>query len=222
MKSFLALLVLFFSLAANAATVTSSRSSSLLLAELMGDVLYFQLDNSSRSREKINSLVGLAQRSDGFSGDARAKKLLLAVGQLMGDGKDKVTFDAEALKNAAYAYEDLVQSRYGVDGKNAAFLVLDFRYRYLAMTLPSLSENNIIVMPLLRSVEDSFGATDGQMNKLAGNRQGTPALKKWVFLRPRLTDYNNKPIPALANGMLLRIAGELQGGSAPAYVSLRK
>lgn len=217
MKSFLALLVLFFSLAVNAATVTSSRSSSLLLAELMGDVLYFQLDNSSRSREKINSLIGLAQRNEGAASDAREKKLLLAVSQLMGDGKGRVTFDAEALKNAAYAYEDLVQSRHEADGKNAAFLVLDFRYRYLAMTLPSLSENNIIVMPLLRSVEDSFGATDGQMKKLAGN-----SLKKWVFLRPRLTDYNNKPIPALANGMLLRIAGELQGGSAPAYVSLRK
>lgn len=222
MKSFLALLVLFFSLAVNAATVTSSRSSSLLLAELMGDVLYFQLDNSSRSREKINSLIGLAQRNEGAASDIREKKLLLAVSQLMGDGKGRVTFDAEALKNAAYAYEDLVQSRHEADGKNAAFLVLDFRYRYLAMTLPSLSENNIIVMPLLRSVEDSFGATDGQMKKLAGNSQGTPALKKWVFLRPRLTDYNNKPIPALANGMLLRIAGELQGGSAPAYVSLRK
>lgn len=222
MKSFLALLVLFFSLAVNAATVTSSRSSSLLLAELMGDVLYFQLDNSSRSREKINSLIGLAQRNEGAASDAREKKLLIAVSQLMGDGKGRVTFDAEALKNAAYAYEDLVQSRHEADGKNAAFLVLDFRYRYLAMTLPSLSENNIIVMPLLRSVEDSFGATDGQMKKLAGNSQGTPALKKWVFLRPRLTDYNNKPIPALANGMLLRIAGELQVGAAPAYVSLRK
>lgn len=222
MKSFLALLVLFFSLTANAATVTSSRSSSLLLAELMGDVLYFQLDNSSRSREKINSLIGLAQQNEVAASNAREKKLLLAVSQLMGDGKGRVTFDAEALKNAAYAYEDLVQSRHQADGKNAAFLVLDFRYRYLAMTLPSLSENNIIVMPLLRSVEDSFGDTDGQMKKLAGNSQGTPALKKWVFLRPRLTDYNNKPIPALANGMLLRIASELQGGAAPAYVSLRR
>lgn len=222
MKSFLALLVLFFSLSASAATGTSPRSSGLLMAELMGDVLYFQLDNSSRSREKINSLIGLAQRNEHFASDARAKKLLLAVSQLMGDGKGRVTFDAEALKNAAYAYEDLVQGRHEADGKNAAFLVLDFRYRYLAMTLPSLSENNIMVMPLLRSVEDSFGDTDGQMNKLAGNSQGTPALRKWVFLRSRLTDYNNKPIPALANGMLLRIAGELQGSAAPAYVSARK
>lgn len=222
MKSFLALLVLFFSLSANAVTVTGSRSSSLVLAELMGDVLYFQLDNSSRSREKIDSLIGLAQQSDGFSSDARAKKLLLAVSQLMGDGKSQMTFDAEALKNAAYAYEDMVQSRYGVDGKNAAFLVLDFRYRYLAMTLPSLSENNIIVMPLLRSVEDSFGETNGQMNKLAASVQGTQAFRKWVFLRPRLKDYNNKPIPALANGMLLRIAEGLQSGPVPAYVAARK
>lgn len=222
MKSFLALLVLFFSFTANAATVAKPQASGPLLAELMGDVLYFQLDNSSRSLEKINALIEQAQRAEGAASDARARRLLQAVSQLMGGGKGKVKFDAEGLKNAAYAYEDLVKSRQDADGKDATFLVLDFRYRYLAMTLPSLSENNIIVMPLLRSVEDSFGDTDGQMIKLAGNSQGTPALKKWAFLRSRLTDYNNKPIPALANSMLLRIAGELKGAPAPVYVSSRK
>lgn len=211
MKSFVVVLLLLLSMVTHAGPRSSQEVVNPVVAELMGDVLYFQLDNSSKSLHRISAMVDKAKGLEAVTGSEAQSAFLKSVVRLMDSHKARGSFDPEQLKNVAYSYERLVSGERQAVHQNPALLMLDLRYRYLAMTLPSLSAGNILVVPLQYSLEDSLSAVDSRMNGIVKAGASDQLGRKWVFIKTRVSDYNNRPIPALANNMLLSIATELQG-----------
>lgn len=211
MKSFVVVLVALLSVSVHAGPRSSTGVVSPVMAELMGDVFYFQVDNSSRSLHRINAMIDKAKGA-GVVTDSNAHNAFLEFVVTLMDGyKVRGRFDPEQLKNVAFSYERLVSGERRAVRQNPALLMLDLRYRYLAMTLPSLSAGNILVVPLQYSLEDSLSVVDSRMAGIMKAGASDQLGRKWAFIRTRVSDYNNRPIPALANNMLLNIATELQG-----------
>lgn len=211
MKSFVVVLLLLLSMVTHAGPRSSQEVVNPVVAELMGDVLYFQLDNSSKSLHRINAMVDKAKGLASVADSEVQGAFLESVVKLMYGHKARGRFDPEQLKNVSYHYERLVNGERQAVHQNPALLMLDLRYRYLAMTLPSLSAGNILVVPLQYSLEDSLSSVDSRMAGLVKATAADQLGRKWAFIKTRVSDYNNRPIPALANNMLLNIATELQG-----------
>lgn len=215
MKPFIALVVLLFSFAAHAAPRVSADVSHAS-AELMGDVVYFQVDNSAKARARLALLLGnvdAAAARSGARGGAQAAALADAVRSMLASQVNRSPYEAVKYKAVVEIYEAMVQG-YGPEAvRDQEFLVLDLRFRYLSRTLSMVNDGTIITFPLLRSLEEAFEDADRAMKEVAA--RNPEAARKWGFLRPRVLDYNNAAIPALANNMTLRIAGDFRSGGEP-------
>lgn len=219
MKTLIAFVVLFFSFTAHAAPGISP-DVSRVCAELMGDVVYFQVDNSARARDRMMNLISTAesQAAKGRSKeDALAATLTAGVRQLLLSQVNRAPYDVEKYKAVVDTYERIAQANGPVAGNDQGFLVLDLRYRYLSRTLATVSDGTIASAPLVRSLEEAYADTDKAMKQLGARNPS--AAKKWGFLRGRVLDYNVTAIPALANSMTLRIADDVRVGVAPLVVS---
>lgn len=223
MKSFIVLLALAFSCTVNAAAL-SSRSVDHTLAELMGDLAYFQVDNSPRAYEKINMLLGRAESEMAKSKaveNAPAAILMSRISLFLKEQSSKSKYDIERYKSVVDAYEELVKVSLVKGGNDAGFLMLDFRYRYLSKTIAAVNDGSITTIPLDRSLEEAYGDADRVMKEMAAKQQGAVAVRKWSFLRSKVADYNSYAIPALANSMTLRIAIDLGAAGQPVVAAAR-
>jgi len=223
MKLFIALLSLVFSCTVNAATLYS-RGVGQTLAELMGDLAYFQVDNSPRARAKIDMLLNKAESEVAKNKAAEnvlATKLTGKISLFLKDQDSKSKYDVEKFKNVVDAYEELVKVSLVKGRDDAGFLVLDFRYRYLSKTIASVNDGSITTVPMDRSLEESYEDADKVMKEVAAKQQGASAVRKWSFLRSKVADYNSYAIPALANSMILRIASDLGAAGQPVVAAAR-
>lgn len=219
MKHLIALAVLFFSIAAHAVPGVSPEVSRAC-AQLMGDVVYFQVDNSARSREKMMNVLGRAEAEAAkgqTKGDALAVALTEGVRRLLQSQVNRSPYDVGKYKEIVDTYESIVEAYSPEVRRDQAFLMLDLRYRYLSKTLATVNDGTIASAPLLRSLEEAFEDTDKAMKLLGAKNPG--AASKWGFLRVRVLDYNTSAIPALANNMTLRIAEDVKGGTSAMVVS---
>lgn len=219
MKPFIALVVLLFSFAVHAAPRFSPEVSQAA-AELMGDVVYFQVDNSAKARARLALLLGnvdAVARSGQARGDAHAAALADAVRAMLASQVNRSPYEAVKYKAVVEIYESMVQGYVPEARRDHEFLVLDLRFRYLSRTLSMVNDGTIIAFPLLRTLEEAFDDVDRAMKEMAV--RNPEAARKWGFLRPRVLDYNTAAIPALANNMTLRIAGDFRGVGGPVVAS---
>lgn len=223
MKSFIVLLALVLSSAVHAVSHLSP-DADRTFAELMGDLAYFQVDNSPRLREKISMLLNKAE-SEVAKGKAEdsvlATKLAEKISLFLRDQSSKEKYDIEKFKSVVDAYEKLVKASLATGANDAGFLMLDFRYRYLSSTISAVNDGSVIMIPMDRSVEESYVDTDQAMKQVAMMKKDSSAVKKWSFLRRNVADSSRYAIPALANSMTLRIAGELAAAGQPVVASVR-
>lgn len=220
MKSFIALLALVFSCTVNA-TAFNSDSVDHTLAELMGDLAYYQVDNSPRAREKIRMLMGKAESElarKKSTDNAQAAIVVDRISLFLKEQPAKSKYDVERYKSVVDAYEVLAEALLAKGGSDAGFLMLDFRYRYLSKTISSVNDGSITTVPMNRSLEEAYDDVEKVMTTLTTSQQMAPAVRKWSFLRSKVADYNTYAIPALANSMTLRIATDL-GASGQAVVT---
>lgn len=213
MKGFSVLLMMVFSCVVNAATPVSP-DVGRLCAQLMGDVIYLQVTNSSSSSETISSMLDKVEhKTITGRGNVIAKELASEIRVLLKNQVGGAPYDAGQFKTVVDTYERLVSNAHPESSDDSKFLMLDFRYRYLSKTLRASGVDwSTVSAPLIRSVEESYVDADKTMKKLAAVSPNLPAVRKWSFLRSRVVDYNAVAIPALANSMLLRIANELNDG----------
>lgn len=219
MKTLIALFVLFFSFVAHAVAGVSP-GVGRTTAELMGDVVYFQVDNSARARERLMTLLGKVEAEAGRGlarDDAKALVLTASIRQLLQAQVNRAPYDANLYKGVVDNYEGLVRAYQPETSNDQSFMVLDLRYRYLSKVLAAVEDGTISSAPLQRSLEEAHADAERVMQK-AGTRNGV-VVRKWGFLRTRVLDYNRTPIPALANSMTLSIAGDLAGAGRPLVVS---
>lgn len=219
MKPFIALVVLLFSFSVHAAPRVSP-DVSRACAELMGDVVYFQVDNSSRARERLMLLLGKVESQSAkgqAKGDVQGLALAGNVRQLLSLQVNRAPYDAGKYKDVVDSYETLVQVYGPAAAADQGFLVLDLRYRYLSKTLAAVNDGTITSAPMIRSLEEAFADADKAMRQ--GGAKNPEAQRKWGFLRSRVLDYNNAAIPALANSMTLKIAGDFGGADGAMMAS---
>lgn len=215
MKKFLALFVLFFSFAAHA-VASVSPAVGRAAAELMGDVVYFQVDNSARARERLMVLLGKvdAEAAKGLAkNDAKAQALTTSIRHLLQAQVNRAPYDAQLYTVVVNNYETLVQAFRPETSTDQSFMVLDLRYRYLSKVLPDEEDGTILSAPMQRSLEDAYADAERVMKQAAVKSAG--AYRKWTFLRGRVPEYNRMPIPALANSMTLSIVSDLGSGARP-------
>ena len=219
MNKFRALFILFFSLAAHAAASISPEVGRTT-AELMGDVVYFQVDNSTRARERLMMLLGKvnaeASRAQA-KGDVKALALATSIRQLLQTQVNRAPYDVELYRVVVNNYEDLVLTYRPETSKDQRFMMLDVRYRYLSKVVSETPDGTIATAPLQRTLEDAYADAERVMKPDSVKNVG--AYKKWVFLRGRVLDHQRTPLPALANNMTLSIVTELGGTTKPQTAS---
>jgi hypothetical protein len=219
MKKLIALFVLFFSFAAHA-VASVSPGVGRTTAELMGDVVYFQVDNSARARERLTILLGKVDAEAGRGlarDDAKALVLTSSIRQLLQAQVNRAPYDAHLYKVVVDNYEGLVQAYQPETSNDQGFMVLDLRYRYLSKVLAAVEDGTISSAPMQRSLEEAYADAERVMKQAGVKNAG--AHRKWAFLRGRVLEYNRTPIPALANSMTLSIVGDLGASARPMVVS---
>ena len=184
----------------------------------------FAGDTGNTAGKRTNrGFEGLAISPDGQFAYAMLQSAMLDEGGASGRLNRIVKFDiasGEAVGQYAYEMKRSSQGQ-GISALVALndheFLVLDLRFRYLSRTLSMVNDGTIIAFPLLRTLEEAFDDVDRAMKEMAV--RNPEAARKWGFLRPRVLDYNTAAIPALANNMTLRIAGDFRGVGGPVVAS---
>lgn len=199
-----ALLLTLFSNTAISATADFDRG----LAELMGDMMYYQFDPSPITRSKVTKAASALREQSNAAGDMSAAKISSDVLALITTNQKKITFDFQKLKNITDAYDARLQKTLIKANKDAIFLLFDLRYRYLSKTTAS-NDGSITVVPTTRSLEDAFADADKIMQKISAQNKSLIAVKKWGFLRTKIGDAGTQGLPTLANNMLVKMVSDL-------------
>lgn len=178
-----------------------------LVARMMGDLMFLQIapDKDARraAESRLDELEALMTKTDRLS-DKTLWSMVEAMSRALHYLDKSNILGNDEMQKVLSSYENFFESNFLRTRKDAAFLILDLRFRYLART--AVSPYGLMTVPPLRNTIEDVQADADVAVTAEATRQNNPTLQRdWNFLKRLVAQYNSHPAPRMVESLSIRL-----------------